>query len=212
MSDTIGYRDLHAHIEELKKKNLLISVEREIDKDTEMHPLVRWQFVGGVKEEDRKAFLFNNIRDGKGRKYDIPVIVGGIAANREIYATGMDCELEDIPKKWADAIANPIPPVEVEAGPCHEIIETGDILSEEGHGVDVLPIPISTPGFDAAPTLSATNVISKDPESGVQNMGSYRAALKAPDRMVVRMATRVGGAGGYQHYLKHQNKKQNLKN
>jgi 4-hydroxy-3-polyprenylbenzoate decarboxylase len=35
-------------------------------------------------------------------------------------------------------------------------------------------------------------------------MGTYRAALKAPDRLVVRMATRVGGAGGYQHYLKHQ--------
>ena len=33
---------------------------------------------------------------------------------------------------------------------------------------------------------------------------SYRAALKSPDRLVVRMATRVGGAGGYQHYLKHQ--------
>jgi 4-hydroxy-3-polyprenylbenzoate decarboxylase len=35
-------------------------------------------------------------------------------------------------------------------------------------------------------------------------MGTYRAALKAPDRLVVRMATRVGGAGGYQHYLAHQ--------
>ena len=35
-------------------------------------------------------------------------------------------------------------------------------------------------------------------------MGTYRAALKAPDRLVVRMATRVGGAGGYQHYLEHQ--------
>ena len=35
-------------------------------------------------------------------------------------------------------------------------------------------------------------------------MGTYRAALKAPDRLVVRMATRVGGAGGYQHYLKYQ--------
>jgi 4-hydroxy-3-polyprenylbenzoate decarboxylase len=52
--------------------------------------------------------------------------------------------------------------------------------------------------------LSATNVITRDPETGVQNMGTYRAALKAPDRLVVRMATRVGGAGGYQHYLKHQ--------
>ena len=38
----------------------------------------------------------------------------------------------------------------------------------------------------------------------MQNMGTYRAALKAPDRLVVRMATRVGGAGGYQHYLKYQ--------
>ncbi len=35
-------------------------------------------------------------------------------------------------------------------------------------------------------------------------MGTYRAALKAPDRLVVRMATRVGGAGGYLHYLEHQ--------
>jgi 4-hydroxy-3-polyprenylbenzoate decarboxylase len=63
---------------------------------------------------------------------------------------------------------------------------------------------VSTPGFDSAPTLTATNVITKDPASGVQNMGTYRAALKAPDRLVVRMATRVGGAGGYRHYQAHQ--------
>ena len=73
-----------------------------------------------------------------------------------------------------------------------------------GNGLDRLPIPISTPGFDSAPTLTATNVITRDPDTGVQNMGTYRAALKAPDRLVVRMATRVGGAGGYQHYLKYQ--------
>lgn len=63
---------------------------------------------------------------------------------------------------------------------------------------------MSTPGFDGAPTLTATNVITKDPETGIQNHGTYRAGLKAPDRMVVRMATRVGGAGGYRHYQKHQ--------
>ena len=39
-------------------------------------------------------------------------------------------------------------------------------------------------------------------------MGTYRAALKAPDRLVVRMATRVGGAGGYQHYLKYQKRRE----
>jgi 4-hydroxy-3-polyprenylbenzoate decarboxylase len=77
-------------------------------------------------------------------------------------------------------------------------------LKGEGKGLDSLPIPISTPGFDSAPTLTATNVVTRDPETGIQNMGTYRAALKASDRLVVRMATRVGGAGGYQHYLKHQ--------
>ncbi len=204
MSKDSNYADLHAHIEALERNDLLIRIDREIDKDSEMHPLVRWQFVGGMKEEDRKAFLFTNIRDGKGRAYDIPVIVGGMAANRAIYATGMGCDLDDIQQKWDDAIANPIAPVEVEKAVCHEIVEAGDVLSEEGHGVDILPVPVSTPGFDSAPTLSATNVITKDPETGVQNMGTYRGALKAPDRVVVRMATRVGGAGGYQHYLKHQ--------
>ncbi|MEC7464009.1 MAG: UbiD family decarboxylase, partial [Pseudomonadota bacterium] len=65
--DDRGYTDLHEHIEELRAKNLLIEIDREINKDTELHPLVRWQFRGGIDEEDRKAFLFTNITDSKGR-------------------------------------------------------------------------------------------------------------------------------------------------
>ena len=56
-----GYPDLHEHIDALREAGLLIEVEREINKDTEMHPLVRWQFRGGIDEEDRKAFLFTNV-------------------------------------------------------------------------------------------------------------------------------------------------------
>jgi 4-hydroxy-3-polyprenylbenzoate decarboxylase len=199
-----NYPDLHDHLAALKEKGLLVTIDRPIDKDSEMHPLVRWQFVGGMAEAERKAFLFTNISDAKGRKYDFPVVVGGVAANRDIYAVGMGVPVEGIAAKWEQALAHPIPPRRVNDAPCHEIVITGDDLKGEGHGLDILPIPISTPGFDSAPTLTATNVITKDPESGVQNMGTYRAALKAPDRLVVRMATRVGGAGGYRHYQKHQ--------
>ena len=67
-------------------------------------------------------------------------------------------------------------------------------------------MPISTPGYDAAPYLAATVVITVDPETGVRNMGTYRAALKAPDRLGVRMATRVGGAGGYLHWQKYRDR------
>ena len=202
--DTRGYRDLHDHLDALRAEGLLVEVDRPIDKDSQLHPLVRWQFVGGIDEPQRKAFLFKNITDGLGRKYDIPVVVGAIAANRQIYSIGMEAPVEQIQAKWDHAIANPIAPREVSDAACHEVMHEGRDLIGEGKGLDMLPIPVSTPGFDSAPTLTATNVVTKDPVTGVQNMGTYRAALKASDRLVVRMATRVGGAGGYQHYREHQ--------
>ena len=202
--DQRGYRDLHDHLDALRAAGLLVEVDRPIDKDSQLHPLVRWQFVGGIDEPQRKAFLFTNIVDGLGRKYDMPVVVGAIAANREIYSIGMQAPVDQIQAKWDHAIANPIAPRVVTEAPCHEVIHEGRDLIGEGKGLDMLPIPVSTPGFDSAPTLTATNVVTRDPVTGVQNMGTYRAALKASDRLVVRMATRVGGAGGYQHYREHQ--------
>src|SRR5678816_2469466 len=199
-----GYLDLHEHLAALDQRGLLLTIDRAVDKDAELHPLVRWQFVGGIEEHERKAFLFTNVVDGRGRKYAFPVVVGALAGNREIYCLGMQCTADEVQARWDHAIAHPLAPKLVTTAACQEIVIEGDALRGAGLGLDSLPIPISTPGFDSAPTLTATNVITRDPETGVQNHGTYRAALKAPDRLVVRMATRVGGAGGYQHYLKHQ--------
>lgn len=205
MTDTTrSYPDLHEHLEELKKQGLLLTIDRPIDKDAEMHPLVRWQYVGGIEEHERKAFLFTNVVDGRGRKYKFPVVVGAFAGNRAIYGIGMRAPLGEVQARWDHATANPVPPRVVDKAPCQEVVIEGDALKGEGNGLDTLPIPVSTPGFDSAPTLTATNVITKDPDTGIHNHGTYRAALKAPDRLVVRMATRVGGAGGYRHYVKHQ--------
>jgi UbiD family decarboxylase len=197
---------LHEHLDELRRRGLLVCVDRPIDKDAELHPLVRWQFVGGIEEHERRAFLFTNVVDGRGRHYRFPVVVGAFAGNRTIYGVGMQAPLEKVQERWDRAIANPVPPRIVKNGVCQEVVIEGAALKGEGNGLDMLPIPISTPGFDGAPTLTATNVITRDPESGIQNHGTYRAGLKAPDRLVVRMSTRTGGAGGYRHYLKHQSR------
>ena len=90
-----------------------------------MHPLVRWQFRGGIAERDRKAFLFNNVVDSKDRKYDIPVVVGALAASREIYRIGIGCPLEKINETWTRAIANPIAPSVVKDAPCHDVSSEG---------------------------------------------------------------------------------------
>src|SRR4051812_1354689 len=102
-----GYPDLHEHLATLKKLGLLLTVDETIDKDAELHPLVRWQFVGGLDEPERKAFLFTKIVDGRGRKYKIPVVVGAIAANRAIYSAGMGVPVAEIQAKWDHAIAHP---------------------------------------------------------------------------------------------------------
>ena len=67
MTEGRSYRNLHEHIELLDDKGLLITIDEPIDKDLEMHPLVRWQFRGDIAERDRKAFLFNNIVNAKGQ-------------------------------------------------------------------------------------------------------------------------------------------------
>ena len=70
--------------------------------------------------------------------------------------------------------------VEVAAAP---LALPGPALEGPGRGLAALPIPISTPGFDAAPYLTATCVITRDPDTGVQNIGTYRGHLKAPTRL-----------------------------
>ena len=112
-----NYPDLHEHLETLRRLGLLLTVDRRIDKDAELHPLVRWQFVGGMAESARKAFLFTNIVDGRGRKYAMPVVVGALAANRAVYSAGMGAPVEEIQAKWDRAIANPVPPRMVEQAP-----------------------------------------------------------------------------------------------
>jgi UbiD family decarboxylase len=93
----------------------------------------------------------------------------------------------------------------VNAAPCQDVVITGDDLRGPDGGLARLPIPVSTPGFDSAPYLTATLCITKDPDSGIRNMGTYRAALKAPDRLAVRMVAREAtGAGGFLHWLKYR--------
>ena len=197
------YPDLHDHIATLDEAGLLVRVDREINKDTEMHPLVRWQFRGGIPEAERKAFLFTNVVDSQARRYDIPVIVGGLAASREIYRRGIGCELDRIEERWAEAIANPIPPREVADAPCHELVFTDEALNTEGNALDGIPVPISTPGWDNAPYTTLSQYITRDPDTGIQNMGNYRGQVKAPRRLGMNPSLELR-PGIYAHWQKYR--------
>ena len=68
-------QDLRTHLQNLQQRELLRRVTIPINKDTELMPLVRWQFRG-LPEEQRTGFLFENVTNAKGQSLKGGVAVG----------------------------------------------------------------------------------------------------------------------------------------
>jgi 4-hydroxy-3-polyprenylbenzoate decarboxylase len=178
MKITKAYNDLREFIAALDEHGKLYRVHREINKDTELQPLVRWQFRG-LPEEARRGFLFDNVTDSKGRKYNCSVLVGGLAGSEAIYCLGLKCQPDEVADRWLYAMDHPIEPSVVSEGPCQEEIHKGSELMAHG-GFAEFAVPISTPGFDNGPYITAGHWITKDPETGKRNVGNYRGLIKGP--------------------------------
>lgn len=177
------YPDFQSYLEHLDRQGLLQRIRRPINKDTEMHPLVRIQFRG-LPESARKGFLFEQVIDSRGKKYDIPVAVGCIAASKQVYLEGMQCrDEEELTRCWTRAQVEPIPAVLVSEGLAQEVVHQGKDLSLPGGGMDMIPVPVSTPGLDNAPYITAGHWITKDPETGIRNVGNYRGMIKSTNRI-----------------------------
>lgn len=194
------FKNLAQYLSLLESRGKLIRIKNPVNKDTELHPLVRLQFRG-LPEKDRKAFLFEQVTDSRGRRFAIPVAVGALAGSSEICALAMRCQPGQIGGKIAEAQRSPLPPRIVSRAPVQEEVFMGDSLLKRG-GLDEFPIPISTPGYDVAPYITAPWCITKDPETGIQNVGTYRSQLKSPTRLGVWFAE--PGRGGMLHWRKAQ--------
>src|SRR5262249_41005869 len=73
------FRDLRDFISLLEETGNLHRISARIEKNSELMPLVRWQYQG-LPDNQRKAFLFDNVTDPKGRNYDCKVAVGVLGA------------------------------------------------------------------------------------------------------------------------------------
>src|SRR3546814_12637906 len=102
--------DLQEHLGRLEERGLLTTVDRPIDKDSELHPLARWQFQGGLREEQRRGFLFTDVRGAKAERYDIPVAVGVLAASPETSPAGLGWPGEASGGVWFRAMCHPSGP------------------------------------------------------------------------------------------------------
>jgi len=178
------YRDFREYLDALEKAGKLRRVKQSINKDTELHALVGWQFRG-LSEEDWTGFLFDNVTGINKKKYNCRVASSVIAPSWDVYAIGMKCTREQIDDRWREAHKNPYPPLLVKTGPVKEEIHIGNNLLEHG-GLEEFAIPMTEIGWEALPRLTALSWHTKDPDTGVMNVGTYNGYLLGPARSSCR--------------------------
>src|SRR5512141_1917534 len=105
------FHDLRDFISLLEETGNLHRISSRIEKNTELMPLVRWQYQG-LPDNQRKAFLFDNVTDPQGKNYDCSVAVGVLGASRSIYKMALGLEEKsgpgDVAERWNRALSHPI--------------------------------------------------------------------------------------------------------
>ncbi len=171
-------RDLRAFLEGLRRDNLLKTVEKEVDREWEISAVCRHHFLR-TNPQDRPALLFSRVQGSP-----LPVVVGAVGGSIAIYARALGIDPEHITEsfsdKWGQAVARPLPPRWVEQGPCQEQIR----LDTECN-VETYPNPLWTREYDPGHFFTAGCLITRNPESGVINVGTYRSQVKGPRKLGV---------------------------
>ncbi len=166
------HRTMRDFLTVLEEKGLLRRVSRPVDPLWEPAALAKWMYQA-LPSEQRFGMYFEKVKG-----CDIPIVTAAIGANTATYATALDVEPDRINAAWVDACRNPIAPKVVDKALCQEVVMTGNDVR-----LSALPIPVWTPGKDVGPYIT-TNTVTKDLDTGVQNMGVYRTMVR-DDRHLV---------------------------
>ena len=166
------YADLREFIARLDACGKLHRIKQQVDKDWEIAAVSRIAFQS-IPEPKRPALMFENVKG-----FDTPVVLGVNGASRSIYCLALECELGEVQQKWSDAELRPIPPVLANKGPVQE-----NIFKGEQADVTRLPMPVWTVGEDPGPYITAGCIVTKDPDTGVRNVGTYRVQIKGPRKL-----------------------------
>ncbi|NQT60877.1 MAG: menaquinone biosynthesis decarboxylase [Bacteroidetes bacterium] len=199
----MAYKNLQGFISDLEKNQELTRITAEVDSHLEIT-----EITDRISKEHGPALLFENV---KGSEY--PVLINAFGSyKRMAMALGAEsidekaAEMEELidwgfsqmrkldvlsffPKmKWARLFL----PRKVNNAPCQQVIDRDPDLGK-------LPVLTCWPG-DGGPFFTLPMVITKDPESGAQNMGMYRMQVFDKNTTGMHWHLHKDGAHFFQKY------------
>jgi 4-hydroxy-3-polyprenylbenzoate decarboxylase len=199
----MAYRDQREFIELLEKKGELRRIKQQVSPDLEITEIATRLMHGGGP-----ALLFENVTGSK-----LPVSINLMGSKRRMaLALGVEDieavagrigELLDtkVPESLLGKLAllpkmaelTKYPPKSVSKGPVQEVVLEGD-------DVDLGQIPVLTCWpQDGGPYFTLPQVITRDPENGMRNVGMYR--MQVYDRNTTGMHWHIHKHGA-QHFEK----------
>jgi len=198
----MAYKDLQNFINTLEQKKLLVRIAAEVDSELEIT-----EIADRVVKSGGPALLFENIKGS-----DFPLLINAFGSYERLNLALEMEQLNDIGDRISEfmdmssylGLMNKIKalpklaglatvfPLKVGNGTCQEVIEEPDLSR--------LPILKCWPE-DGGRFITLPLVITKDPETGVQNMGMYR--LHVYDKSTTGMHWHLH-KDGRQIYEKHK--------
>jgi phenylphosphate carboxylase beta subunit len=158
-------KDLRDYIAKCEQDGELQRIKAEVDWNLELSHIAKLN-------EERKgpALLFENVKG-----YKTPVITSTCTTTQRLsIIMGMpkSSSLVDIMREWVKKAETKIPPKVVSTGPCKENKMTGDQVD-----LFKFPAPKFFPKDGGRFFGTAHFVVTKDPETGWVNVGTYRLQL-----------------------------------
>jgi 4-hydroxy-3-polyprenylbenzoate decarboxylase len=199
----MAYKDLGDFINTLEKKEQLRRIKVEVDSELEIT-----EIVDRVSKEYGPALLFENVKNS-----NYPVLINAFGTYERMNLALEVEKIDDIANDIIELLdvssyislmnkIKSIPkltrmlkvfPKKISHAPCQEIIEDADL--------DTLPVLKCWPE-DGGRFMTLPLVITKDPETGMQNMGMYR--LQVYDKKTTGMHWHLhkDGRSIYEKYKK----------
>lgn len=175
--DVSNFRDLRVWLKKVEDIGELHIIDKEVDWDEELAAITYM----AAKKKESPALLFENIK-GYSQGYRVLSNILGSSLNRIALSMGLPVNLSTMQliKGAREAYKNPVPPEEISRvdAPVNENVLMGDDID-----LFDFPSPKMWPLDGGRYIGTGDVVITKDPELGHLNLGTYRQMIQSKNRV-----------------------------
>ena len=115
--------------------------------------------------------------------FDMPLVTN-VAANRRLLAACLGVDVDALPTAFRERSQRYLPCEMVTDAPWNDIVLEGD-------AIDLLRLPVPTQfAVDAAPYITAGQLVARDPVTGIDTTGFHRLMIKDRTRLGVSLHSR----------------------